>query len=83
MEGYTLQGTGTGIGVDLTERHYVTVRNMKIKDFSHGIYIYYDRNSADVGGIVRSNKIYANSNARGINDGIYTCCSCIFGKAQA
>ncbi len=37
--GYTLQGTGSGKGVDLTGRRNVTIKNMEIKQFVFGIYL--------------------------------------------
>jgi parallel beta-helix repeat protein len=40
--GYTLQGTGggSGTGINLTESSNVTVKNMEIKSFYHGIGLY-------------------------------------------
>jgi len=38
--GYTLQGTGTDNGIDLSERKNVTVKNFEINQFETGIYIY-------------------------------------------
>ncbi len=38
--GYTLQGTGSGTGIDLSERTNVTIRNMEIRDFMYGIHLY-------------------------------------------
>jgi len=38
--GYTLQGTGTGNGIDLSERNNVTVKNFEINQFDTGVYIY-------------------------------------------
>lgn len=38
--GFTLQGNGTGRGVDLTDRSNVTVQNMKIKAFELGIWLF-------------------------------------------
>ncbi len=35
--GYTLQGSGNGAGVFLQERNGVTIKNMKISNFEHGI----------------------------------------------
>jgi parallel beta-helix repeat protein len=35
--GYTLQGTGSGAGISLSERSYVTIQNMTIRGFSRGI----------------------------------------------
>ena len=37
--GYTLQGTGSGTGVDLSERINVTISNMEIRDFHYGVYL--------------------------------------------
>jgi len=37
--GYTLQGTGTGRGIDLSERKNVTVKNFEIKQFGIGVHI--------------------------------------------
>jgi parallel beta-helix repeat protein len=36
-EGYTIQGTGSGIGIDLSDRSNVTIKNMEIKKFGSGI----------------------------------------------
>ena len=38
--GFTLQGNGTGRGVDLTDRSNVTVQNMQIKAFELGIWLF-------------------------------------------
>jgi len=37
---YTLQGTETGHGIDLSDRKNITVKNFEIKRFETGIYIY-------------------------------------------
>jgi len=37
--GYALIGTGSGIGVDLTGRSNVTVKNLRITGFYHGVYL--------------------------------------------
>ncbi|UCE16907.1 MAG: right-handed parallel beta-helix repeat-containing protein [Candidatus Bathyarchaeota archaeon] len=37
--GYTLQGTGSGTGIELNYRHYVTIKNMRIKAFEYGIWL--------------------------------------------
>jgi len=34
---YTVQGTGGGNGIDLTRRNNVTIKNMEIKAFYHGV----------------------------------------------
>jgi parallel beta-helix repeat protein len=61
--GYTLQGAGTGRGIDLN--YYagainVTVRNIQIKNFEYGIWIYTE------GTLISGNNITANS-----RDGVY------------
>jgi parallel beta-helix repeat protein len=38
--GYTLQGVGTGRGIELSDRKNVTVKNFEINNFETGIYIY-------------------------------------------
>lgn len=38
--GYTLQGAGSGKGIDLSGRSKVTVKNVKITKFHYGIYLY-------------------------------------------
>ena len=37
--GYTLQGNGSEIGIDLSDRFNVTIKNMEIKAFSIGIWL--------------------------------------------
>jgi len=38
--GYTLHGTGSGKGIDLTIRSNVTIKNLKVKTFEYGIYLH-------------------------------------------
>jgi parallel beta-helix repeat protein len=38
--GYTIQGTGSGIGIDLLRRSNVTIKNMEIKAFSYSIQLF-------------------------------------------
>jgi parallel beta-helix repeat protein len=38
-EGFVLQGAGSGIGIDLTNRTNVTIRNVKVRAFDTGIYL--------------------------------------------
>jgi len=38
--GYTVQGTGSGIGIDLSGRSNVTIKNMKIKSFRIGVNLF-------------------------------------------
>jgi parallel beta-helix repeat protein len=48
---YMLQGTGNGIGFDLTGINNVTIQNMNIKNFRYGIYL----NSSHSNSVYRSN----------------------------
>jgi len=48
---YMLQGTGSGIGFDLTGINNVTIQNMNIKNFRYGIYL----NSSHSNSVYRSN----------------------------
>jgi parallel beta-helix repeat protein len=57
---YALQGTGSGIGISISSRQYVTVRNVLIKSFDIGIYL----------GISLNNTISENSITNN-NYGIY------------
>jgi parallel beta-helix repeat protein len=50
--GYTLQGTGGGTGIDLTDRSNVTVKNTEITAFAYGIHL--ERSS---GNIISENNI--------------------------
>ena len=38
--GYILQGNGSGYGIDLIHRSYVTIRNLEIEEFDTGIRLY-------------------------------------------
>jgi len=53
--GYTLQGTGSGTGIDLSERTNVTIRNMEIREFLYGIYLYSSLNNSLSGNNVINN----------------------------
>jgi parallel beta-helix repeat protein len=69
--GYTLQGTGNGTGIDLCERENVTVRNTQIKKFSYGIWLRYSNNNSISGNNVTENNrygiyIYPSSNCNSI-----------------
>jgi len=73
--GYTVLGAGTGIGIDLSERSNVTIKNMEIMAFETGIYLYgvygWKESSYNkiFGNIVRNNTYgislvsYANNNS--------------------
>jgi parallel beta-helix repeat protein len=43
--GYTLQGNGSGYGIYLIHRSYVTIRNMEIREFDTGIRFYRGSNN--------------------------------------
>ena len=58
--GYTLQGAGSGTGIDLSERTNVTVRNAQIKGFDLGIGL-----SSSLNNIVSGNNV-TNNYVRGI-----------------
>jgi len=64
--GYTLEGTGDGKGIDLTGRNNVTIRNMKINRFYHGIYLYESSNNTIYGNDIEGNNLQAPG-----ADGIY------------
>jgi parallel beta-helix repeat protein len=53
--GYTLQGTGSGIGVNLTNRENVTIQNIQIKSFNQGIDLSHSENC-----LILSNEITLN-----------------------
>jgi parallel beta-helix repeat protein len=50
--GYLIQGTGTGTGIDLTERSNVTVKNMKVDSFYHGIELFNSENNTVAGNVI-------------------------------
>ena len=65
--GYTLQGTGSGKGIDLTGRSNVIIKNMEIKAFNwEGILLYYSSNNKISGNNITNNgygiKVYYSSN---------------------
>jgi len=49
--GYTLQGSGSGNGIELSERNNVTIRDIEIRGFYQGILIYNFSRGNDVFGI--------------------------------
>ena len=53
--GYTLQGTGSGRGIDLSARNNITVKNMGIKSFAQGIYLYGSSNNHISGNNITAN----------------------------
>ena len=56
--GYTLEGTGSGTGIDLFEIDGVTIKNMNIKSFGYGIHL--QQNSDE--NTISENNITDNSN---------------------
>jgi parallel beta-helix repeat protein len=38
-QGYTAEGTGSGTGIDLSSRSYVTIKNVRITGFDWGIFL--------------------------------------------
>jgi len=55
--GYIVQGTGSGKGIDLSDRNNVTIKNMKIKAFLCGIALSGSSNNS-----ISGNNITANNN---------------------
>jgi len=49
--GYTLQGLGSGTGIDLTGRSNVTLKNVEVTNFKYGIYLSYSNNNTLTGNI--------------------------------
>ena len=52
---YTLQGTGSGTGIDLSYRNNVTLKNVEVTDFTYGIYLYSSSNNTIIGNTVSNN----------------------------
>jgi parallel beta-helix repeat protein len=53
--GYTVQGGGDGTGIDLSGRSNVTIKNMRIKAFNYGIYLYSSSNNTILGNTITNN----------------------------
>jgi len=53
--GYTVQGTGTGIGIDLSGRSNVTIKNIEIKAFSEGVDLSWSSNNTMAGNTIVEN----------------------------
>jgi parallel beta-helix repeat protein len=43
--GYTLRGTGSGTGIDLSYRNNLTLKNVEVTNFNHGIFLEYSSNN--------------------------------------
>lgn len=56
---YTLLGEGSGIGVDLTNRSNVTIKNLEISGFKYGIYLDFSSNNTLLSSSIQSCKDYA------------------------
>lgn len=68
--GYTVRGTGTGIGMNLTGTSNVTIKNIEIKAFQHGIWVYHPYQSSNtkiIGNTITNNTygvwIFASNNS--------------------
>ncbi len=57
-DGYTLQGSGSGYGINLTGRSYVTIRNMSITAFNYGVYLYSSSSNTVSGNNITANNSY-------------------------
>jgi len=55
--GYTVQGTGSETGIDLSYRKTVTIKNMEIKQFHYGIKLAYSLNNNISGNKLKTNYI--------------------------
>jgi parallel beta-helix repeat protein len=53
--GYTLQGTGSGKGIDLSDRNTVTIQNVEIKEFNDGIRLFEAANNTLIGNTIAAN----------------------------
>ena len=71
--GYTLQGTGNGVGLNLTARSNVTIKNMEIEAFEYGIWLENDSNY----NIISGNKVANNANGISVK---YSLNNSIFGN---
>ncbi len=57
-DGYTLRGSDSGYGINLTGRSCVTVKNMNITAFNYGVYLYSSSNNTVSGNNVTANNSY-------------------------
>lgn len=56
--GYTIQGTEIGIGIQLSDRNNITIRNMEINSFYYGIYFWQSSNIIAYRNNIKANKDY-------------------------
>ena len=66
--GYTVQGTGSGDGIDLWNRNNVTLKNVEVTNFQYGIYLWESDNNTFTGNTASNNKhgIYLGSSNNNI-----------------
>jgi parallel beta-helix repeat protein len=57
--GHALKGDGAGIGIDLSGRNNVTVKNIEITTFYHGIYLNFSFNNTVLDNSITASKDYA------------------------
>jgi parallel beta-helix repeat protein len=55
---YTIQGTGSGIGIQLSYRTGVTVKKVRITNFYYGIWLHYSNYNTLSGNVITNNKIH-------------------------
>jgi parallel beta-helix repeat protein len=64
--GYSLEGTGSHYGIDLSERNNITIKNTKITAFVRGIYLYKSSSINIYGNVITGNSngivLYRSSN---------------------
>lgn len=56
--GHTVSGDGTGYGVLLDHRTGVTIKNLKVKNFDRGIYLYFSNDTIVTGNTFSNNEWY-------------------------
>jgi parallel beta-helix repeat protein len=47
--GFTVQGAGSGKGIDISKRNNVTIKNIKIRTFDTGVYLYQSSSNMIIG----------------------------------